>query len=57
MLCVAASVSYFYLSNDSDVQAFSGTCLSTLKETCNLSITKPLDFDVLTDSWNIENNK
>ena len=57
MLCVAASLSYFYLSNDSDVQAFSGTCLSTLKETCNLSITKPLDFDVLTDSWNIENNK
>ena len=57
MLYMAASVSYFYLSNDSDVQAFSGTCLSTLKETRNLSITKPLDFDFLTDFWNIENNK
>ena len=49
MFCVATSVSYLYLSNNSDVQAISGLYLSNLKETRNPSVIRPLDFDFLTD--------
>ena len=49
ILCVAASVSYLYLSDNLDVQAFCGSYLSTLKETRKTSIIRPLDFHFLTD--------